>query len=278
MAVVGLYLLVAAQIGEWMPALEPLLGSAAASMPVVLLLGEVPLAVGGVLLSVLFWRGVDRRPAGELGLRLPRRGEWAAGLALGLTPMLLGLPVALGTGHVRFAGLISGSVEVLIGRVAVLAALGLLIGIAEEAPFRGYLLMNAIERLPRPVGAFAVSFLFATLHLLEPSNQQPLNVVSLTLAGIGFALLRLGSGSLVLPMLVHAVYDLAFFLAGMDPDLPGLVRAEIGPDDLWLGGVKRAGLVDVVVAGVWIGVIWWAVYAPGVRRAVGGRDVGPPRR
>ena len=76
-------------------------------------------------------------------------------------------------------------------------------GIVEETLWRGYMFWYLGHMMPLWIAALVSAVLFGLAH----SYQGPKNLPMVTLVGGVFAALYLLSGSLWLPMLLHAVFD-----------------------------------------------------------------------
>jgi uncharacterized protein len=215
---IGLYLL--AQLGLQLIAAVALVGSGLVD-PGMLdpdeggagLLGIVvasQLAGLGVTLLFLRIRRVPLRPligpVGPLGRNL------ATGTGLGLLAIIAStLVVSL---LVALTGSEAAPEQVLTGRLmetpvelalAVMAAV-ILAPIAEELLFRG-LLHRGLRRRVRIVPATALSsVLFAVVHV-DVALSQPLALVGLTLVGVILAIAYERTGSLLVPVIIHAVHN-----------------------------------------------------------------------
>ena len=102
--------------------------------------------------------------------------------------------------------------------------------LAEELLFRG-LLHRALRARLRMVGATLVSsVLFAIVHV-DVAASQPLGLVGLTLVGVVLAIAYERTGSLLVPIVIHATHNGLTILAvvatsRLDPDL---LPAVLGP-------------------------------------------------
>lgn len=99
-------------------------------------------------------------------------------------------------------------------------------GICEEWIYRGFILHFLLTRAPGLaawVTIVASALLFGIAHIY----QGTLGTVMTTILGVVFALLYLATGSLLLPMLIHALIDLRIFLL-----LPALRFAPSGAPDV----------------------------------------------
>lgn len=106
--------------------------------------------------------------------------------------------------------------------VAGVVATVVLVGICEELAFRGYLLVGARYALRSERAAmFFTSLLFGFFHLPNALLGSPLpgelvHVVQTAVLGLVFYALRRLSGTLLLPIVVHAAWDLVVLQAHWD--------------------------------------------------------------
>ncbi len=189
-----------------------------------------------------------RVAAGEAQARIQEysntlRLEWGLVLATGLlwlaqerSVQSLGLGLPLGTGFVIAVGIavVLISLQLLqirailrdpekqqemhnqLGKLAALlphtrrervwfSALSITAGICEEILFRGFLLWMATALVGLPMAVVLTSVLFGVAHLY----QGPVGGVKAAAVGLVMALLTVLSGSIWLPMVLHAVLDLS---------------------------------------------------------------------
>lgn len=153
----------------------------------------------------------------------------AAGLVKGSASSrkLVGL-AALGVAAIVATG--AGVAPIEARSISVLAVVAVLGALREEIAFRGFLLHGLSLRIGTPAAEVASSALFAAYHLpryvhegLEPGQMAPLLLVAF---GVGAFLcrLRLETGSIWLPVMVHALWNVLVDVGhGMFPhgDLPG---------------------------------------------------------
>jgi hypothetical protein len=99
-----------------------------------------------------------------------------------------------------------------------LVTLALLAGVAEEALFRGVVQLGTSRWLTPGEGLMIASLLFGLVHFLTISYAALATLVGLYLGG-----LLLISGNLLVPIVVHAVYDLIALvvLTRLGPDRAG---------------------------------------------------------
>lgn len=164
----------------------------------------------GVTMLFLRIRHVPLRPL--VGSARPLGRNLAIGSGLGLlaivaSTLIVSLLVAL-TGNdaapeqVLTGGLMETPLEL---ALAVMAAV-VLAPVAEELLFRG-LLHRSLRRRSRIVPATALSsVLFAVVHV-DVAFSQPLALVGLTLVGVILAIAYERTGSLLVPIVIHAVHN-----------------------------------------------------------------------
>lgn len=165
----------------------------------------VPLAVGAIVLTA-FVASLGWFPA--LFGRQPVRGRGWMWIAVVLTV----IPIVL-----RLIGIDYGDYPA--GVVPLTVVAGLLIGFTEELLTRGIAVKILRDAGHREIGVAVISSaLFALLHSVNALSGQPLLTVLLTIAfafGFGmmmYLVLRV-TGSLIWPMLIHALTDPTTFLA-----------------------------------------------------------------
>ena len=164
-------------------------------------------------------------PRGQRGAILkgvgfhPRRGR---GLLIAVVgPVLIGVlsfGVAAAFGVVRFSGLgavsVGGGLNILVGVI-----IATFVFLGEEIGWRGYLLFRLAEVTSPRVAAILTGACHAIFHLplllltttYQSAGQRwivvPMVMVTLTLAGVWYAWLRLSSGSIWPVCLSHSVFN-----------------------------------------------------------------------
>ena len=226
---------------------------------------EVLLVVG----LVAAWRRLDLGGAADIGFR---RAGWGRQLATGFFVGAAGLVVGLGV-----AALLGGIVPALrypAAKTLRKAFLGLgaatVIGVGEEALFRGVLLRRLGRDAGRVGGVIATTVLYAAVHaigrgrlagpvhawsgvertaaLLAPLTDPSALPALAGLAGLGLLLAwaRLRSGGLWLPIGIHAAWVAAFRV--------GRLFFAIQPGPPWLVGVGWPPLVGGATGWIAVGV------------------------
>jgi membrane protease YdiL (CAAX protease family) len=168
---------------------------------------EWALAAAAVLV-VLAAPGLD---LGDLGFRWPRASAYTVVGALGLV-----LSVALLAGlrrRVDRGAPVAAPVEVgvLLPRTAAerrgFSRLALTAGFCEELLYRGFLLAVVAAEAPE-LGPGRLVLVSALAFAVAHTYQGLVGMLTAGVLGAGFAVLYLGSGSLLLPVLFHALIDL----------------------------------------------------------------------
>jgi membrane protease YdiL (CAAX protease family) len=167
-----------------------------------------------VVLAIVLRRKLDRAPAtgarealAGLGLGGHRAFRLlAAGFGLGALAMSVVLAVSVATHAVHLEGwdprrLGPASATWLVFENLVFF-LG--VGFTEELLFRGYIVRNFGERMPRWGALAASSVLFGLFHGLHASA---IDLAEITLGGFMLGTLRLATGTLWIPIGLHAAWD-----------------------------------------------------------------------
>jgi membrane protease YdiL (CAAX protease family) len=140
---------------------------------------------------------------------------------------------------------------------ALLSVLAIAVGpaVCEELLFRGALLPSLARTLGAPGGVAAASLLFGVIHLDFTSGAVPsaYRVPFAIVIGVALGALRLVTGSLVPPMLAHAIVNTITFVAAPLTDDPsaGLPDPQplLGFTTLAAGGLATAYLLRVLGRG-----------------------------
>jgi len=169
------------------------------------MLATIPAAIAAGIWAL---RVFEHLPANALGISF--EGRWLRHLLLGIFAgfLLIGATLALlwagGMAAIHWQGIGKEALLLLGGALLYM----LLIGQSEELLFRGY----AFQTLLRGIGPLLTiaisSVVFALAHLTNP-NPSLLGITNIFLAGVLFGLLYLRSGSLWLPIGLHAGWNFA---------------------------------------------------------------------
>lgn len=168
---------------------------------------ELGVAVFLLLTTALFF------PAARLGFRLPSIGN-----ARQLLPLAVLLLTALGAWVAVRASLPAGA-PVDNGMSLRVLRTTVMVGLTEEWIFRGLMLAALCRWLGLRRGAIVSLLLFGGFHLMNIALGVPplaglFQAFSTMLIGATFLLAALGTRSLLLPMIAHALYDFAVIDVG----------------------------------------------------------------
>jgi membrane protease YdiL (CAAX protease family) len=181
-------------------------------------------------------------PGRRMGLRAPRLAPPRAAAIRRVAPLVLLLLAAAGAWAVARLSLPAGAAfdDGLSWRVLRTTAL---VGVNEEWLFRGLLLAAFCRWWGLRRGAIAASLAFGAFHVINVLAGQPpamvaVQVLVTLLMGAIFLMAALGTRSLLLPMVGHALYDFAVI------DIGRLAAA----------GANATGMLVVTVLGLALGI------------------------
>lgn len=236
------------------------------------------LYIAALVAVYLATRFLDKRRFSDTGIRLKR--DWwidlGFGLLLGALLMTFIFLVELAAGWITIGETFHTAEPGQPFIVAILlpVLLFLMVGIAEELMFRGYLLLNLAEgfnlRFIGPRGALVLSWLltsvlFGTGHATLP-NATFLSSVYIALAGIWFGLAYVLTGSIAIPIGAHITWNFfqghvfGFPVSGGRDFSTTFVALKQGGPEVWTGGAfgPEAGLLGLLgfVLGVLLVAVW----------------------
>ncbi len=172
----------------------------------------------GLVLAVALvrWRGVPLRPL--VGALQPTGRLIGKGLALGFlailgSSLIVSLLVSLtGSEATPEQVLTDGLADDPLRLVLAIIAAVVLAPVAEEFLFRGLLHRGLRRRLSLLPAAAVSSVVFAVVHV-DVLFSQPLAIVGLVLVGVILALAYERTGSLLVPIMIHAVHNAVTIVA-----------------------------------------------------------------
>ena len=152
---------------------------------------------------------------GDLGFDWPRASAYTLVGALGLVlsvVLLAGLRCRVDRGARLVA---TPEVDALLPRTAVerrgFARLALTAGVCEELLYRGFLLAVVVAEAPE-LGPWRLVLVSALAFAVAHTYQGVAGMLTAGVLGAGFGVLFLGTGSLLLPVLLHVLVDLRVLL------------------------------------------------------------------
>ncbi len=174
---------------------------------------------------VLVWAHLSNTPVSDLGLRRPLHPirDVAVGLVVGIAFKLLFksviMPVLGAPPTNPYFAYITGNTQALFALAAVIVVGA---GFGEELVFRGFLFERIRSALPRSDYGATVALVFSSLVFgaVHIPSQGIYGAEQATLFGLILGAVYLRSKSLLLPMLIHASFDLTAALLiyfGVEP-------------------------------------------------------------
>jgi membrane protease YdiL (CAAX protease family) len=198
----------------------------------------------GLVLALAFlrWRGVGLRPmvgpVRPLG-RLVGQGVGLGIAAIAGSTLIVSLLVALtGSDATPDQLLTDGILDTPLQLVLAVVAAVVLAPLAEELLFRGLLHRGLRRRLALAPATAVSSVLFALVHI-DVVLSQPLAIAGLVLVGVVLAIAYERTGSLIVPVIIHAVHNAVTIVAVVvtarfDPDAVLPIAAPVAGLMRWL--------------------------------------------
>ncbi|MCS6859181.1 MAG: CPBP family intramembrane metalloprotease [Abditibacteriales bacterium] len=216
-----------------------------------------------ILTTWLFVRYIDRRPLNSIGLTTQRWGkEMGGGAALGIVFMSVTMGVYLALDWIRLTPTSTSW-----GGWLILTLGCLLVGFTEEMMFRGYLLTHLEEWRSRRVAIAVTTVLFWMAHLGMGNVHHPLGAADMLAIGLTFALCRVATRSLWLPIGLHAGYNwIALSIGGDELGFPALYHMEVRAPHWLVGPPGYVGVADLVFGLLLLGFVYGVLYRPSQRQ------------
>jgi membrane protease YdiL (CAAX protease family) len=243
--------------------------------PWLLLMSEaVTIAFIAGATAVMAW--IERRSLWSYGLDRHRLlPNAAAGWMGGFLSLSLLVMIMAGGGFLVFDGLALHGVSILSNGLIWLLGF-ILVGIAEETLFRGYVLATLSRGMGFWPAAVLTSVLFGLAHMPN-KGETALGLIAVVAAGLSLCLLLRVTGSLWMSIGYHAAWDWAQSYLYGTPDSGMLARGHLLASHA-AGNVAFSGGIDgpegsllaapVMIAGL-LAMVWLTRRPSGLRRAVG---------
>lgn len=178
---------------------------------------------------LVFWR-IGQLPASSLGLRATRFWHWSTVAMLALVVVLIWSGLKLRPKADRIREKLRNGIGLLLPDTASerswFAKISLGAGISEEVAYRGFLIYYLSTYLPQlntPEKVVLSALVFGLGHLYQGWK----GAIGTGLGGLVFAVLYVSTGSLLIPMVVHAVLDLRVLVI-LPPDEPQASPVAVG--------------------------------------------------
>ncbi len=194
--------------------------------------------VGGIFITILLWRFVNKRPLKELGFR-GSGNDFGFGLLLGALSITVIFILLMVTENVTLINHFSD--PEFTAYTLAFAFMFILVGLFEEMFFRGYVITTMLNRGNKRWVIYAVSaLLFSIAHATNP-NVNILGLINIALVGILFAYMFDMTNSLWLSIGYHMTWNyfqgnvFGFAVSGTTPH--GIYNVStVDGSNLWTGG------------------------------------------
>ncbi len=192
---------------------------------------------GGIVITLLLWRFLNKGSLKELGIRGSMKDLWF-GLFLGALSICVIFIVLMATANVS---LINSLLNPHFSMFTItFLLLFILVGVFEEMFFRGYVMSTMANRGNKKWVIYVASALiFSVAHGANP-NVSILGLVNIALVGILFAYMFDATKSLWLPIGYHITWNyfqgnvFGFAVSGTAPN--GIYSVEVAEGHDWLTG------------------------------------------
>ncbi len=205
--------------------------------PWVFLLMQGGGTVGGILITFLLWRFINKGTIKQLGFRGSLNDLWF-GLFLGALSITLIFIALMATANVTLLN--SWSNPQFSQYTITFLILFILVGVFEELFFRGYIMSTMATRGNKKWVIYVVSaVIFSLAHMANP-NVSLIGLVNIAFVGILFAYMFDATKSLWLPIGYHITWNyfqgnvFGFAVSGIAPN--GIYSVEVVEGRDWLTG------------------------------------------
>ncbi|MFJ7934114.1 lysostaphin resistance A-like protein [Sporosarcina sp. NPDC096371] len=205
--------------------------------PWIYLLMQAGGTAGGILITLLLWRFMNKATMKQLGFRGSLKDLWF-GLFLGAISITLIFIVLMATTNVTLINSLSNP-QFSVFTITFLI-LFILVGFSEEMFFRGYVMSTMASRGNKKWVIYVVSaVIFSLAHVGNP-NVSMIGLVNIALVGVLFAYMFDATKSLWLPIGYHITWNyfqgnvFGFAVSGTTPH--GIYGVEVAEGRDWLTG------------------------------------------
>lgn len=186
---------------------------------------------------VIVWNAmkfVDKEPLINLGFQTKNRlKDFVAGIFIGAFVMGMGYLFLLSFEEIQFVKMLFDAKELLLS-----ISLFIVVAIAEEILFRGYILRNLMISFNKYIALVVSSIIFAIAHGLNP-NIDLLSLLNLFLAGIILGISYINTKNLWFPIALHLSWNFFQTIFGFKvsgKDTYSLIEFSIIENNLLNGG------------------------------------------
>ncbi len=172
--------------------------------------------IGTFLIIWIFMKFVDKEPLIKLGFQTKNRlKDFVVGILIGAVVMSSGYLLLLFLEEIQFVQTLFDTKEIILS-----ISLFIIVAIAEEVLFRGYILKNLMTSFNKYIALIVSSVIFAVMHGFNP-NIDLLGLTNLFLAGILLGFSYIYTKNLWFPIALHLSWNLfqtvfGFNVSGQD--------------------------------------------------------------
>lgn len=190
--------------------------------------------IGTFFVLWIFMKYNDKEPFIKLGFQTKNRlKDFIAGILIGAIIMASGYAILLSLEEIHFERILFDIKEITISIL-----LFIMVAIAEEVLFRGYILKNLMVSFNKYVALIVSSILFALLHGFNP-NIDLFSLTNLFLCGILLGLSYIYTKNLWFPIALHLSWNLFQTMFGFNvsgQDTYSLIEFSVIENNLLNGG------------------------------------------
>jgi len=191
--------------------------------------------LGTLLITWVFVRFIDRKPFYTLGFVKKSMGrDLVLGTLAGFVMMALGFYLLVAFGEITIKSVQADYIKIFSGII-----LFIIVAINEELIFRGYILNNLMDSMPKYWALLASSVLFGILHLGN-DNIDAIGFSNIILAGFLLGVSYVYTKSLWFPIALHFSWNYfqgtIFGYAVSGNTTYSLIKQSRPADTIWNGG------------------------------------------
>ena len=216
--------------------------------------------IGTILIVWIFTKFIDKKSFKSLGFTYKKMGlDIALGILVGFLLIAIGFFILKTTGQIQIERINLNYTKVGLG-----VLLFIIIAINEELIFRGYLLNNLMDSIPKYWALFIISILFGAVHLGNP-NIDAIGFTNIVLAGFFLGISYIYTKSLWFPIALHFSWNFfqgtIFGYSVSGTESYSLIQQSRLEDTIWNGGkfgfeASMTSLIFIGITTIIIGVYY----------------------
>jgi membrane protease YdiL (CAAX protease family) len=216
--------------------------------------------LGTFLIVWIFTKFIDRKPFKSVGFNYKKMGlDIALGITVGFLLIAIGFYILKTMGQLQIESINLDYLKIGLG-----VLFCIIVALNEELIFRGYLLNNLMDSIPKYWALIIVSILFGVVHLGNP-NIDLIGFSNIVLAGFFLGISYIYTKSLWFPIALHFSWNFfqgtIFGYSVSGTESYSLIRQSRIEDSIWNGGefgfeASITSLIFVGIATVLIGIYY----------------------